>query len=541
MSSGDEWWRGAVIYEVYPRSYQDSDGDGVGDLKGITTRLDHIASLGVDAVWIAPFFTSPMADMGYDVSDYRDVDPLFGTLDDFDALLERAHELGLRIIIDQVLSHTSDQHAWFRTSRSSRDNDKADWYVWADPKPDGTAPNNWLSIFGGPAWEWDGQRMQYYMHSFLASQPDVNFHSPAVQDALLDTMRFWLDRGVDGFRLDACNHYFHDARLRDNPPVARSGAFDIPDSNPYGFQEHRYDKTQPENLPFLRRIRCLLDRYPGTVAVGEVGDGRRSPETVGLYTSGGDTLHFCYTFDLFGDDLSSSFFRKTIEAFERAAHGGWVCWALSNHDVMRHVSRFARTDDDREDIARLSIALLIAMRGVICLYQGEELGLPQAEIAFEDLRDPYGIRFWPSFKGRDGCRTPMPWASGEAQAGFTTGTPWLPVPDTHRANAVDIQDASPNSTLAFYRRALNFRRQTNALLCGPIDFIDAPTALLVFTRADMLCVFNLSDESQHWNLPNAFVHAELAEFQLGASIDAGCLNVPPLEFAFLTAAPQHIY
>ena len=264
-----DWWRGAVIYQVYPRSFQDSDGDGIGDLKGITARLDYIASLGVDAIWVSPFFKSPMADMGYDVSDYRDVDPMFGTLDDFDAMLDRAHELGMRIIIDQVLSHTSDQHDWFRESRATRTNPKADWYVWADAKPDGTAPNNWLSIFGGPAWEWDGTRMQYYMHSFLASQPDINFHCPEARDALIEAMRFWLDRGVDGFRLDACNHYFHDVQLRDNPPTRRASAHDVPDSNPYGFQEHLYDKTQPENLPFLRRIAGAARR------VSRLARGRR--------------------------------------------------------------------------------------------------------------------------------------------------------------------------------------------------------------------------------------------------------------------------
>jgi len=535
----DEWWRGAVIYQVYPRSYQDSGCDGIGDLSGITRRLDHIASLGVDAVWIAPFFKSPMADMGYDVSDYRDVDPLFGTLADFDALLARAHELGLKIIIDQVLSHSSDQHEWFKQSRTSKDNDKADWYVWADPKPDGTAPNNWLSIFGGPAWEWDGQRMQYYMHSFLTSQPDVNFHNEAVQDALLDTMRFWLDRGVDGFRLDACNHYFHDALLRDNPPVARSHALDIPDSNPYGFQEHKYDKTQPENLPFLRRIRAVLDEYPGTVAVGEVGDGDRSPETVGLYTSGGDTLHFCYTFDLFGSDFSSKFFRKTVETFERGASDGWVCWALSNHDVMRHVSRFAQPGDDPDTIARLAIALLIALRGAICLYQGEELALPEAELAFEDLRDPYGIRFWPSFKGRDGCRTPMPWESAAPQAGFSAGKPWLPIADAHVARSVDRQEREAGSILAFYREAIALRHREAALQRGEIFFIDAPEAILAFTRDDILCVYNLSREVQQWPIPANFQRAQLLGLSRSIQIEDSYLILPPLSFSFLRAAAQH--
>ena len=499
-----DWWRGAVIYQVYPRSFQDDDGDGVGDLPGITRRLAHIAALGVDAVWIAPFFRSPMADMGYDVSDYRDVDPLFGTLADFDALLAEAHRLGLKIIIDQVLSHTSDRHAWFVESRASKTNDRADWYVWADAKPDGTAPNNWLSVFGGPAWEWDGVRMQYYMHSFLTSQPDLNFHSEAVQQELLDTVRFWLDRGVDGFRLDASNHYLHDAKLRDNPPAFRGAAPDVQETNPYGFQEHRYDKTQKGNLAFLKRLRAVLDEYPGRVAVGEVGDGARSPETVGRYTKGGDRLHLCYTFDLFGPDFTPAYFRAAIGRFEKAARQGWVCWAFSNHDVMRHVSRWTPPGENPAAVARLAIALLVALRGSICIYQGEELGLTEAELRFEDLRDPYGIRFWPSFKGRDGCRTPMVWEAGADHGGFTTGTPWLPVPAAHRAAAVDAQATDDASVLATYRATIALRRAHPALRAGSIRFLEASETVLAFLRTDdevgetILCLFNLSPAPVTW-------------------------------------------
>jgi len=533
-----DWWRGAVIYQVYPRSFQDSDGDGIGDLKGVMARLDHIASLGVDAIWVSPFFKSPMADMGYDVSDYRDVDPMFGSLADFDAMLARAHELGMKIIIDQVISHTSDQHAWFKESRSSRDNDKADWFVWADPKPDGTPPNNWLSVFGGPAWEWDGTRMQYYMHSFLTSQPDINFHSQGARDALIDTMRFWLDRGVDGFRLDACNHYFHDVQLRDNPPAKRPSANDVPQTNPYGFQEHLYDKTQPENLAFLRRIRSLLDEYPGALAVGEVGDGDRSPATVGLYTTGGDKLHFCYTFDLFGSDFTAGYFRETVTKFEKAASDGWVCWALSNHDVPRHPSRFAKASDDLDRVARLSLALLIALRGTICIYQGEELGLPEAELAFEDLRDPYGIRFWPAFKGRDGCRTPMPWLQDAPEAGFTTGKPWLPIAADHRRRAVDAQEGNQRSVLAFYREALAFRRSNSAMQRGDIVFLDTPDHILAFTRSTdsetTLCLYNLSRGPVDWILPQRFSTAiVLPASAPGITINRKKIRLAGLSWAFL--------
>ena len=536
--SKPDWWRGAVIYQVYPRSFQDSNGDGVGDLQGITARLDHIASLGVDAIWVSPFFKSPMADMGYDVSDYRDVDPMFGTLADFDTMLEHAHALGMKIIIDQVISHTSDQHEWFRESRASRNNAKADWFVWADAREDGTAPNNWLSVFGGPAWEWDGTRMQYYMHSFLTSQPDINFHCPDARDALIETMRFWLDRGVDGFRLDACNHYFHDAELRNNPPAKRPSANDVPDTNPYGFQEHVYDKTQPENLPFLRRIRALLDEYPGTLAVGEVGDGDRSPATVGLYTADGDKLHFCYTFDLFGPEFSSRYFRETVTKFEAAAQDGWVCWALSNHDVRRHVSRYAQPGDDLDRIARLALSILIALRGTICIYQGEELALPEADIAFEDLRDPYGIRFWPAFKGRDGCRTPIPWAGDEKQAGFTSGKPWLPIPREHKERAVATQEKDKGSVLAFYRKALAFRRNSAAIQRGDISFHDTRDEILAFTRTHggetWLCVYNLSREPIDWPLPAAFATSILDPVSApGITLNRKKLRLPALSWAFL--------
>jgi alpha-glucosidase len=496
--AGADWWRGAVIYQVYPRSFQDTDANGLGDIKGITRRLPHIASLGVDAIWLAPFFTSPMADMGYDVADYCDVDPIFGTLADFDEMLTSAHALGLKVIIDQVISHTSDRHPWFVESRASRDNPKADWYVWAESKPDGTAPNNWLSIFGGPGWEWDGVRRQYYQHNFLTSQPDLNFHNSEVQDALLATVKFWLDRGVDGFRLDTVNYYFCDKELRDNPPATTViGGLDAPESNPYGMQNHLYDKTQPENIGFLKRFRTLLDQYEGRATVGEVGDGARSLQTVAAYTSGGDKLHMCYTFDLLGPDFTPAHFRRCVGDFQANVADGWVCWAFSNHDVNRHVSRFAETEAEQPRVAKLAISLLSTLRGSICLYQGEELGLPEAELAFEDLRDPYGIRFWPAFKGRDGCRTPMPWEASRAHAGFTTAEKsWLPVPYQHAALAVDKQEADPQSVLHHYRQTLAFRKQHPTLLDGDMTFLDTKEDVLAFTRKKgdetLLFVFNLS-------------------------------------------------
>ena len=419
-----------------------------------------------------------------------------------------------------MLSHTSDQHAWFRESRASRDNPKADWYVWANPRPDGTAPTNWLSVFGGPGWEWDGTRKQYYMHNFLASQPDLNFHNPDVQDALLETVRFWLERGVDGFRLDTVNYYFHDRKLRNNPPLPPGRLAGIPDVNPYGYQQHLHDKTQPENVDFLRRFRALIDSYGGRMAVGEVGDEGRSLATVAAYTSGGDKLQMCYTFDLLGPEFSAAHVRKCVSAFEQSVVDGWICWAFSNHDVVRHVSRWALPGADTDIVAKFAIDLLVSLRGSICLYQGEELGLEEADIAFEDLRDPYGIRFWPAFKGRDGCRTPMVWESGQPNAGFTTGKPWLPVPEAHRRRAVDLEQGDPASVLAHYRRALAFRRLHPALVAGTIEFLAADGDVLAFVRATgderLLCVFNFASDAAEWIIP-----AELGQPQIVEGVGRG--------------------
>jgi alpha-glucosidase len=528
-----EWWRGCVIYQIYPRSFQDTTGDGSGDLRGIASRLAHVASLGVDAVWLSPFFKSPMADMGYDVSDYCAVDPMFGTSEDFDAVVAEAHRLGLKVIIDQVLSHSSDRHEWFVESRTSRDNPKAGWYIWADPKPDGNAPNNWLSVFGGPGWEWDATRRQYYMHNFLASQPDLNFHNPEVQDALLETVRFWLERGVDGFRLDTVNYYVHDRWLRSNPPLASSVAGTNTETSTYAYQEHLFDKTQPENLAFLRRFRALLDEYEGRAAVGEVGDEGRSLQTLAAYTSGGDKLNMCYTFDLLGPQFSAAHVRGCVEAFERTVSDGWVCWAFSNHDVVRHVTRWTRPGGDPDAVAKFSIALLSCLRGSICLYQGEELGLEEAELAFEDLRDPYGIRFWPGFKGRDGSRTPMVWEAGADNAGFSTAKPWLPVPANHRARAADVQNGEAGSVVAGYRAMLALRKQHPALVRGSIRFLDAGGDVLAFIREGggerLLCVFNFADEPADWPLAQDVDAVEAIDLGgAGGALQENLLSLPPL-------------
>ncbi|MBL0163471.1 MAG: alpha-glucosidase [Xanthomonadales bacterium] len=524
--SKQPWWRGAVIYQIYPRSFQDSNGDGVGDLPGIIERLDYVASLGVDAIWVSPFFKSPMADFGYDIADYRDVDPLFGTLADFDRLIEKAHALNLKVVIDQVLSHTSIEHAWFRESRESHDNARADWYVWADARADGTPPNNWLSLFGGVAWQWEPRRRQYFLHNFLASQPDLNFHNPQVRQAALDNVRFWLDRGVDGFRLDAINFCFHDRRLRDNPPKPESkrvGRGFSPD-NPYAFQYHYYNNTQPENLDFIRELRALLDHYPDVAALGEISS-EDSLATMAEYT-GPDRLHMGYSFELLTDEFSTGHIRETVEALEKRMHEGWPCWAISNHDVERVASRWGGNDAPAH-LASLLSAMACSLRGSVCVYQGEELGLGEAELPYELLQDPYGIAFWPTFKGRDGCRTPMPWTAAN-DGGFTSARPWLPIPESHRARNVEQQDADPASPLQRFRSFMRWRKQTPALMWGDVRMLAAPAPVLAlerqldgvtlrawFNTGNEACVLNVDDIAGFRVIEgHGLVAGELGETQL---------------------------
>ncbi|SEK83955.1 alpha-amylase family glycosyl hydrolase [Pacificibacter marinus] len=504
FSRSADWWRGAVIYQIYPRSYQDSSGDGIGDLAGIVKRLPYIASLGVDAIWISPFFTSPMKDFGYDVSDYCDVDPMFGALSDFDAVIETAHKYNVKVMIDLVLSHTSDQHPWFTESRASKDNDKSNWYVWSDAKPDGTPPNNWLSIFGGSAWQWDAGRMQYFLHNFLTSQPDLNFHEPQVQDALLDVGRFWLERGVDGFRLDTINFYTHDAQLRDNPalPAEARSSKTAPAVNPYNWQQHIYDKSRPENLTFLRKLRAVMQPY-NAAAVGEVGDEQLGLEILGQYTAGDDMMHMCYAFELLsGDKPTAEYIKEVMDKVDDVASDGWACWAYSNHDVVRHTTRW-QLDDTAQ---RLFTTLMMCLKGSACIYQGEELGLPESDVAFEDLQDPYGIEFWPEFKGRDGCRTPMVWDDSNQNGGFTSGSkPWLPVSTDHLALTVAKSETNPNSIIHHYRKAIALRHAHSALKTGASSAMQVVDGCLVFTRTndqeEIYCAFNLTDNTVTLDAP----------------------------------------
>jgi len=491
------WWKGAAIYQIYPRSFLDSNGDGVGDLAGITARLDHVASLGVDAIWISPFFTSPMRDFGYDVADYCAVDPVFGALADFDALIARAHGLGLKVIIDQVYAHTSDLHPWFAASRAERAADRADWYVWADAKPDGTPPCNWQSVFGGPAWTWDARRRQYYLHTFLKEQPQLNVHLPAVQDALLEVMRFWLDRGVDGFRLDALNHSMHDPLLRDNPPAPDDGRLK---TRPFDFQIRKYSQSHPGVVHFIERIRAVCDEYGAIHTVAEVGGDQPELE-MKEFTAGNHRLSSAYGFDfLYAPALTPALVAEVMAAWpglpdEEGRDEGWPSWAFENHDAPRAVSRWC-APEHMDQLARMKLALLAALRGNIILYQGEELGLEQDVIPFEKLQDPEAIANWPLTLSRDGVRTPLPW-TGEPLGGFTTGDPWLPLGAANRARAVALQEADPGALLHHARAVLALRRESATLRLGAFRLIEAGAQLLAFERVHdgevVTCWFNLGE------------------------------------------------
>ena len=492
------WWQGATIYQVYPRSFCDSNGDGIGDLAGITAKLSYIAELGIDAIWISPFYTSPMKDFGYDVADYCDVDPIFGTLADFDALVDKAHALGLKVMADQVYSHTSDEHAWFAESRADRSNAKADWYVWANAKPDGSPPSNWQSVFGGPAWTWDARRGQYYLHNFLSSQPQLNVHLPAVQDALLDVAKFWLDRGVDGFRIDALNFAMHDPALRDNPPAPDDGRLR---TRPFDFQQQLYNMSHPDIAGFVERLRGLTDHYAAVFTMAEVG-GKEAEREMKLFTAGEARLNSAYGFDfLYAPVLAPALVAHALELWPDQPGMGWPSWAFENHDAPRALSRWC-APDQTEVFARLKMLLFTALRGNIILYQGEELGLEQIEIPYAQLQDPEAIANWPLTLSRDGARTPMPWVAQSEAGGFTSGAPWLPLGVANLARAVDRQAADPASLLNLTRQLLAVRNASAALRAGACTVLLADAQRLVLRRSapcgDVLAVFNLSDTAADW-------------------------------------------
>ncbi|MEI9992924.1 MAG: alpha-amylase family glycosyl hydrolase [Rhizomicrobium sp.] len=526
------WWRGAVVYQVYIRSFCDGNGDGHGDFAGLMSKLDYIAGLGVDAIWLSPIHPSPNRDWGYDVSDYDGVHPDYGTLADFAALLKAAHDRGLKIILDEVLCHTSDEHAWFQASLDAA-GAKKDWYVWADPKDDGTVPNNWLAVFGGPAWAYRPERRQYYHHKFLRQQPKLSWTNPGAKRAALDVLALWLKRGVDGFRLDVANAYLHDPTLADNPPVPPAGRTAYNWSHAANMQHHRHDSNLFENRAELDIIRRTVDAFDDRFVFGEFSE---EFERSGAYLPPEEGLHAGYTFGLLiASKLSPNYFRRYFEDLARFPRH-WPCVSLSNHDVTRTVSRFGGGPDGDPALAKLLFALLCSLRGTTLIYQGEELGLPEVDLRRDQLKDPVGDLYYPIAKGRDGCRTPMPWEAGARNLGFSSGTPWLPMGPAHRALAVSEQTGNADSPLEFARHFLKGRRASRALRLGEIAFLDADKPVLAFTRdyedERMLCVFNLSRED------TAFTHPLLARGSVvglgcGNSSDSGrTLNLGPLAARF---------
>ena len=473
-----EWWHEAVIYQIYPRSFMDSNGDGIGDLAGISSKLDYLAgTLGVDAIWISPFYKSPMEDFGYDVADYVDVDPMFGTLDDFDALVGRAHQLGLRVIVDWVPNHSSYLHPWFLESRSSRDNPKRDWYVWKDPAPDGSEPNNWVSVFSGPAWTLDEHTGQYYLHSFLAEQPDLNWRNPALKVAMLETLRFWLRRGVDGFRLDACHFAMKDPEYRSNPVLERP-EHGYKNLGEYDRLVHLHDRGHPDIHGLFRDVRAVLDEFSPGRPRFSVGEIHLEGEEWASYYGAGDELHMPYHFGMLHGDWTAAWARGVVESQERVLPpGAWPNYVLGNHDEIRIATRYG------ERRARMATLMLLTLRGTPTLYYGDELGMMQADIPPEQQQDPWGRR-QPGL-GRDGCRTPMQWTAGPT-GGFTAGRPWLETVDPDGALNVQAQLDDPDSMLNLTRRLIAMRKGSRALRLGSYEGIDglADTVFAYRRRAE---------------------------------------------------------
>ncbi|MDE0877867.1 MAG: alpha-amylase family glycosyl hydrolase [Sphingomonas bacterium] len=489
-----EWWKSATIYQIYPRSFQDSDGDGVGDLKGITARLDHLVALGVDAAWISPIFPSPMADFGYDVADYCDIDPLFGSLADFDALLAAAHERGLKLLLDFVPNHSADRHRWFVESRSARDHPKRDWYIWRDAAPDGGPPNNWISDFGGSAWEWDAGSGQYYYHAFLKEQPDLNWRNPDLRAAMMGAMRFWFDRGVDGFRIDVLWHMIKHADFPDNPPN--------PDYRKGMGEMHSVLQLNSTDQPDVHKIaadmRRLADGYVGDrVLIGEIY--LPVPKLMEYYGIDAPGVHLPFNFQLIDAAWDASTLAAAIRDYEAALPvGGWPNWVLGNHDRPRIATRVGSAQ------ARIAAMLLLTLRGTPTLYYGDEIGLTDVDIPPARVVDPRELREPGLGLGRDPVRTPMPWNSS-VHAGFSTTDPWLPLGDDWPTHNMAVQADDAGSMLAFYRGLLALRRKHAALALGAIERIRTEGDVLIYERAlaaeRIVVALNLSDEQAELSLP----------------------------------------
>ncbi len=507
MVTAPHWWRGAAIYQVYVRSFCDGNGDGRGDFIGLMSKLDYIKSLGMDAIWLSPIHPSPNRDWGYDVSDYEGVHPDYGLLEDFHRLVEAAHARGLKIILDEVLAHTSDEHAWFAASRDG-EAAKKDWYVWAPPKEDGTAPNNWLSVFGGPAWSYQPARQQYYHHKFLRQQPKLNWMNGTAREAALKVLDLWLERGVDGYRLDVANAFLHDTQLRDNPAIPGVDRGPAEWSAAANMQRHLQDSNLEENRAVLDLIRRRVDAFDNRFVFGEFSE---EFERSGCYLPPEQGLHAGYNFALLlaTDAAAILAHLETLAKFP----GHWPCIAFSNHDVIRTATRFGRSDGQasatqpssarpNNEAAKVMLALLCSLRGTMLLYQGEELGLPEVALRRDQLKDPVGDLYYPLFKGRDGCRTPMPWDAHLPNLGFSSAPPWLPLGREHLALAVSEQERDRGSTLNVFRAMMHERMTIAAFRTGDLKLLDAPLPLIAFTRGDeVLCVFNLGPDAMRWTVP----------------------------------------
>lgn len=504
-----EWWRGAMFYEIYLRSFQDTDNDGIGDLPGVLQRLDYLADLGVDGIWLSPFYPSPQKDFGYDVTDFCNIDPRFGSMNDFVELVEETHKRDLKLLIDLVPCHTSDEHPWFLESRADRENDKADWFIWADSGSDGGPPNNWLSSFGGSAWQWDPRRSQYYYHPFLVCQPALNLQNPDVLEAVINVFRYWMDHGVDGFRLDAVQCLCCDAALRSNPP-SPSGEENIMvgggPNNPFRKQLHFFDRDVPACIPVLEKMREAVKEYePERVLIGELADVDSSRIAV-KYTVRGERLHAVYDFDLINASRSLDEWRQILKTRADFIASGWLMNVFTNHDSVRAVSNLTQfaTKDVVEcaQAAKLLLFLQSTLLGGGIVFQGEELGLPQPELAFEDIQDPWAKNLWPDFTGRDGVRTPIPWSKSRKNCGFSKADkPWLPIPEEHCEMAVSRQEKDDQSVLNFFRNLMKWRRNEPLIRQGDELVYDEDVApVIAYDRFDakrcLTFVVNVSTDSR---------------------------------------------
>jgi len=523
MSKKFLWWRDGIIYQIYPRSFADSNNDGIGDLQGIIEKLDYLQNLGVDAIWLSPIYPSPDVDFGYDVADYTAIDPKFGTMKDFEELLKEAKKRDIHIILDLVLNHTSDQHDWFIESKKSKDNPYHDWYLWQDPKPNGDPPNNWVSVFGGSAWEFDPELGQYYYHMFYKEQPDVNWRNPDVRAAMLDVFRFWLKKGVDGFRLDVFNEYFKDPEFRDNPTQFGLRAFDR--------QEHIYDVSQPEMYPLVEEIRDIMDKFGETYVVGETF--LADTDQTATYC-GEDKLHAAFNFEFPRNRWHPErFLDSALIWYDALSADAWPNNFLSNHDMERAASRYCFGEDDRR--AKVAAAMLLTLKGTPFIYYGEEIGMRDIPIRSKnDIKDPVGKQFWPLYKGRDGCRAPMQWSS-KINAGFSQTEPWLPVNKNFPTRNVIRQISDPDSLQNFFKQIINIRKSNPALQHGDFTpIVNDPRFIMAYQRKfedeKVVVVLNFSSRELDFELPEGDWRSLFDE-----QISSGKVKLEPYQISLFKA------